>query len=75
MKDIDVEICEYIIENWIDENISTREFASSHDIDESTARKIKNIHKKHYSIPVATLNKMCVAREITLEKFFAKIKR
>lgn len=75
MNDIDVDICEYIIEHWMDENISTRKFASSHDIEESTARKIKNIHKTHYSIPIATLNKMCSAREITLEEFFAKIKR
>ncbi|GHC48029.1 hypothetical protein GCM10008083_09140 [Ulvibacter litoralis] len=75
MTDINVEICNYItkewLQPWLKEGKSQNAFAILHTIDESTVRKIKNIH--NYRIPVETLYRICEARDITLYDFFQKI--
>lgn len=49
---------------------SNRAFAIAHDIDEKTARRIKEIKKKDYSISIETLKKICAAQGIKLSEFF-----
>jgi hypothetical protein len=76
MKALSVVICEYINKEWIDHwKESIRAFATEHDIDEKTVRKIIDFKKTPYSISLYTLEKMCNAKEITLEEFFRLIKR
>lgn len=75
MTNINVEICSYIttqwLHPWLNEGKSQNYFAISHNIDESTVRKIKSINE--YRIPVETLKRICEARGITLSDFFKKI--
>lgn len=69
-------ICEYISREWIgSKEESVRSFATSHDIDEKTARRIKEWKKTPYRITLYTLEKICLSRELTLEEFFKMIKR
>ncbi|QEC67926.1 transcriptional regulator [Panacibacter ginsenosidivorans] len=76
MQDIKDAICEYIKQRWIDPwEGSTRSFATAHDVDEKIIRKIANYKESSYSISVSSLEKMCTAREITLELFFKAIQR
>jgi hypothetical protein len=76
MQALSVAICNYINKEWIDPwKGSIRAFATEHDIDEKTARKIIDFKKKPYSISLYTLEKMCSARDITLEIFFKSIKK
>jgi hypothetical protein len=68
-------ICSYISKEWIRDS-SNRAFANEHNIDESTVRKILELHESKiadYRIPVITLLKICEAREITLSEFFNMI--
>ena len=64
-------ICNYISKEWISKSKSNRSFALDHDVDEKIVRKIKK--ENGYNIPVATLNKICEAREIKLSDFFKLI--
>lgn len=54
---------------------SNRLFANEHDIDEKTARQIKDIDKKKYAITIETLEKICTAKDISLKEFFNLIGR
>ena len=49
------------------------QFASDHYIEEKLARKI--VANKAYSMKIETLEKICDARNMTLEQFFKLIKR
>ncbi len=75
MKSINNQICSYITKEWLHpwlkEGKSQNSFAITHDIDESTIRKIKG--EKEYRIPVETLIKICEARNIKLSEFFKLI--
>jgi hypothetical protein len=65
-------ICTYISKEWIKES-SYRSFATEHNIDESTVRKIIDLSEDKiddYRIPVITILKICEARELTLSEFF-----
>lgn len=76
MQKLSATICEYITKQWINTwDGSARKFATEHDIDEKTVRKIIDYKKNPYSISLYTLEKMCVARDITLESFFKEIGR
>lgn len=79
MDSINVIICRYIYKNWIVNAQSQRAFASDHDIEESTVRKIKNTalgtNNTEYNIPINTLRKICVAEDLSLEEFFKRIKQ
>lgn len=79
MKKLSTVINEYIILNWLkdfkypDGTYKYTEFAQAHYIEEKTARKI--VAQKGYSMTLETLEKICEAREITLQDFFKLIKR
>ncbi len=76
MQNLSAVICRYINKEWITPwQESSRAFANEHDIDEKTVRKIKESNKTPYSISLYTLEKMCIARGITLEHFFSLIKK
>ena len=68
MGGLNRKICDYIAINWIGEKQAKTEFALNHNIDEKTARRIYN--DKNYSMSLATLNKICEARNIKLSEFF-----
>jgi hypothetical protein len=69
-------ICEFINREWIGtREDSIRAFATDHDIDEKTARQIKNAKQTPYRISLYTLEKICAARGLTLHEFFKLIKR
>jgi DNA-binding Xre family transcriptional regulator len=64
-------ICNYISKEWISKSKSNRNFALDHGVDEKIVRKIKK--ENGYKIPVATLNRICEAREIKMSEFFKLI--
>ena len=69
-------ICEYISREWIgSREDSIRAFASSHDVDEKTVRRIEAWKTSPFKITIYTLEKICLSRGITLEEFFKIIKR
>lgn len=78
-KDIIIAICNSIYVNWISKAESQRDFASKCGIEESTVRRIKNIalgtSKTDYNMSLKTLIKICKKKEISLEEFFASIKK
>lgn len=79
MKELRFVINEYIISNWLEEykysngSYKYTEFAQAHYIEEKTVRKIVN--DKNYAMTLATLEKICYSRDLTLEEFFRLIKR
>jgi DNA-binding Xre family transcriptional regulator len=64
-------ICNYISKEWISKAKSNRNFALDHGIDEKIVRKMKMTNG--YKLPIATLNRICEAREIKLSDFFLLI--
>ncbi|MGV9004426.1 helix-turn-helix domain-containing protein [Flavobacterium sp.] len=71
MSTLSRKICEYIATNWIGEDQAKTQFALNHNIDEKTARRISN--DKNYNISLATVNKICEARNLKLSEFFKLI--
>lgn len=68
-------ICEYISREWIGvSDDSLRSFATNHDIDEKSARRIKDWKTKPYRITLYTLEKICASRDIKLEDFFNRLR-
>jgi len=58
-------ICEFISKEWIGPSEeSARSFASNHDIDEKTVRRIKDWKNTSYRITLYTLEKICSSRGI-----------
>jgi DNA-binding Xre family transcriptional regulator len=76
-KDINEAICEFITEEWINPYLAKGGtqvgFADTHNILESTVRKIKNTPR--YRIPVETLFKMCKERKISISEFFIQLEK
>jgi len=76
-KDLIKVICHYIYSKWIVKAQSQRDFASIHEIEESTVRRIKNIAlgtaKDDYNMSLKTLYKICRKQEISLQEFFKLI--
>ena len=68
MSDINKKICNYIANEWIKSEKSNRAFATNHNIDEKTVRKILN--PDGYRMPISTLEKICESREIKISNFF-----
>jgi len=56
MEKLIEKICLYIDKNWI-KDMSNRAFAIANDIDEKTARRIKEIREEKYSISIKLLKK------------------
>jgi len=76
VRDLYDAICDYISREWIgSKEESIRAFATDHDIDEKTARRIRNWKISPYRITLYTLEKICMSRDTTLEEFFKIIKR
>ena len=76
VRDLYDTICEFISREWIgSRKESVRAFATSHDIDEKTARRIKDWKTTPYRITLYTLEKICLSRDLTLEEFFKMLKR
>jgi hypothetical protein len=76
MSNLNVEICNYINEEWIAKwEGSIRSFADEHDVDEKTVRQIIDIKNTPYKIGLYTLENMCTARGIKLQEFFRLINR
>jgi len=73
MVDINKRICNYIASEWVIKSKSNRSFAIDHNLDEKTVRKI--LQKDGYRMPVKTLQKICVAKEIKISDFFLLIKQ
>ncbi|AYD47790.1 hypothetical protein D6B99_09415 [Arachidicoccus soli] len=63
-------MCKY---TYPDGSYKYTEFVKDHYIDEKIARKIAS--DKNSAMSTETLENMCEARNITLEQFFAAIKR
>lgn len=63
-------MCDYV---YNDGSYMYTKFANDHFIDEKLARKI--VSNKNYKMALETLESMCEARDISLEKFFSLIKR
>ncbi|MCT4074101.1 helix-turn-helix domain-containing protein [Elizabethkingia ursingii] len=78
-KEVVIAVCKYIYFNWVSKAESQRDFASKCDVEESTIRRIKNIalgtSKTDYNMSLKTLIKICQKKQMTLEDFFASIKR
>ena len=76
MRDLHELICDFISREWIgSKKESVRAFATRHDIDEKTVRRIKEWRTTPYKITLLTLEKICLSRDTTLEEFFKNIKR
>jgi DNA-binding Xre family transcriptional regulator len=76
MQDLYDAICKYITEEWIGTSSdSARKFATNHDIDEKTVRRIKEWKKLSYRIALSTLERICASRNLTLHDFFRLLKR
>ena len=79
MKQIGLAINEYIINNWLcdymyeDGSYMFTQFAKEHYIEEKIARKI--VRESNYLMTIETLEKMCLARHLTLEDFWGLIQR
>lgn len=78
-RELNIAICKYIYINWILKAKSQREFASKHEIEESTVRKIKGIAlgttKIDYNMSLRTLAKICRKEKMTLKQFFENINK
>jgi len=61
-------ICNFIAKEWISKAKSNRSFATEHNIDEKTVRKILN--PDGYDMPISTLEKICESREIKIVYLF-----
>lgn len=64
-------LCNYIAQEWVSKAKSNRSFATEHNIDEKTVRKILN--PDGYDIPISTIEKICEAREIKISYLFELI--
>jgi hypothetical protein len=76
MRELSTEICAYIFKEWIAPwKGSIRSLATELDIDEKTLRQIKEYRIKSYKPSLYSIEKICRAKEISLEKFFRLIGR
>lgn len=64
----------FIYNEWVVKSPSQRFFADSHTIDERVVRKIKKAAKSQdyieYDMPISTLEKICLSRDLKLSAFF-----
>lgn len=74
MVSMNRKICLFIYNEWVVKSPSQRFFADSHTIDEGVVRKIKKAAKSQdyigYDIPISTLEKICLSRDLKLSDFF-----
>ncbi len=61
-------IVEYIRDNWVIPLDNNSKFATEHNLDEKTVRRIREDHT--YQISLITIQKICEAKELKLHEFF-----
>lgn len=61
-------IVEYIRDNWVIPLDNNSKFATDHNIDEKTVRRIREDHT--YQISLITIQKICEAKDLKLHEFF-----
>lgn len=64
-------IVEYIRDNWVIPLDNNSKFATDHNIDEKTVRRIREDHT--YQISLITIQKICEAKELKLHEFFKMV--
>lgn len=64
-------IVEYIRDNWVIPLDNNNKFATDHNIDEKTVRRIREDHTYHISL--ITIQKICEAKELKLHEFFKMV--
>jgi len=64
-------IVEYIRDQWVVPLNNNSKFATEHNIDEKTVRRIREDEK--YQISLITIMRICDSRNIKLADFFKKI--
>ena len=64
-------IVEYIRDNWVIPMDNNSKFATEHNIDEKTVRRIREDHT--YQISLITIQKICEAKELKLYDFFKMV--
>mgnify|MGYP003612073763 CR=1 FL=1 len=67
MKDKNRKILDFIASEWISKAKNQSAFATDHNIDEKTVRSIR--YSKDYTIGLATIMKICEARNLKLSEF------
>ena len=71
MTEVNRKIVEFIRDEWVIPMNNNSKFAVDHNIDEKTVRRIRD--DKNYQIALLTIMRICHARNLTLEQFFALI--
>ncbi|MFD2891363.1 hypothetical protein ACFS5J_04975 [Flavobacterium chuncheonense] len=61
-------IVEYIRDNWVVPTNNNSLFATEHNLDEKTVRRIKD--DSDYKISLITIMRICEARNLKLAEFF-----
>jgi DNA-binding Xre family transcriptional regulator len=64
-------IVEYIRDIWVIPLDNNSKFATDHNIDEKTVRRIREDHT--YQISLITIQKICEAKELKLQEFFKMV--
>ena len=70
---INLKVSKAVEKQWIRYYPSNRSFATAHDIDEKTVRRI--LSDESYSMTIETLEKICSAEGMKLSDFFKLINR
>ncbi|UMQ41649.1 hypothetical protein MKS83_19970 [Chryseobacterium sp. Y16C] len=68
MNEANRKIVEYIRDNWVIPLDNNSKFATEHNLDEKTVRRIREDHT--YQISLITIQKICEAKELKLHEFF-----
>ena len=64
-------IVEYIRDSWVIPLNNNSKFATEHNLDEKTVRRIREDHT--YQISLITIQKICEAKELKLHEFFKMV--
>lgn len=71
MKKANRKIVEYIRDKWVMPLNNNSLFATEHNIDEKTVRRIKE--DPTYNISLLTIMRICEAKNLKLHEFFKKL--
>jgi DNA-binding Xre family transcriptional regulator len=71
MKKANRKIVEYIRDKWVMPLNNNSLFATEHNIDEKTVRRIKE--DESYQISLVTIMRICEAKNLKLHEFFKKV--
>ena len=71
MNEANRKIVEYIRDNWVIPLDNNSKFATDHNLDEKTVRRIREDYT--YQISLITIQKICEAKELKLHEFFKMV--